>query len=137
MIQSIKKKTNQIRPNEDFYSPSIGITNNQIEICPSQNTQTNKLNKLNELNQLNENESYENKENKEIKQINIIKDLINQPNTYKLYQIKYQQKQYEITFEVLFALIIDQFKQNIEKKYIIDETIVIAPTRDNEAIRRI
>ena len=38
---------------------------------------------------------------------------------------------------MLFALIIDQFKQNIEKKYIIDETIVIAPTRDNEAIRRI
>ena len=28
--------------------------------------------------------------NKEIKQINIIKDLINQPNTYKLYQIEYQ-----------------------------------------------
>ena len=46
-------------------------------------------------------------------------------------------KQYEITFEILFALIIDQFKQIIEKKYIIDETIVIAPTRDYEATRRI
>ena len=101
----------QLRQNEDFYFPLIKFNNYQIEICPSQNA--------------------------EINQMNIIKDLINQPYNYKLYQIKYQQKQYEITFEVLFALIIDHFKQIIEKKYIIDETIVTVPTRDYEAIRRI
>ena len=97
----------KLRSQEIFYIPSILFNQNQIEICPQQT------------------------------QINILEDLTNKPNEYKLYEIEYQLQHYQSTFEVIFGLIIDHFKQFIEKYYIIEETIVYIPTRDYEAIRRI
>ena len=105
--ENVKEEIIKLRPEEDFYIPSILFNQNKIEICPKQT------------------------------EINILEDLINQPDEYKLYEIKYQQKQYQLTFEVIFGLIIDHFKQTIEKDYIIEETIVDIPSRDYEAIRRI
>ena len=56
----------KLRENESYYSPSINFNEDQIEICPQQQNE-----------------------------INIIKELLNNPNEYKLYEINYQQKEYQ------------------------------------------
>ena len=62
--------------------------------------------------------------NKDNKEINFIKDIITEPQNYKLYSIQIQQKEYNVIAEVLLALLIDEFKQKIEKEYVITTTIV-------------
>ena len=54
--------------------------------------------------------------------IDFMNDLINNPDDFKEYQIKYQNKEYKVIAEVLFALIIHQYKKKIEKQFIIKET---------------
>ena len=44
--------------------------------------------------------------------IRYINDMINKPEEYKKYQIEYQEKHYEVIGEVLFGLMINQFKKN-------------------------
>ena len=56
--------------------------------------------------------------------IHFIKEWIEHPENYTKYQINYQNQQYSIISEVLFALIISQFKKRIEKEWIIDETLL-------------
>ena len=57
------------------------------------------------------------------KAIDFIKEWIEQPNEFKEYKINYQNKEYSVIAEVLFALIIKEYKNKIEKQFIIDETI--------------
>ena len=55
---------------------------------------------------------------------NLIKELYEHPEEYKEYQILFQDKSYSLIFEVLFGLIITQFKKKVEKDFIINKTIV-------------
>ena len=56
--------------------------------------------------------------------IEFMKDWIDNPNDYKYYQITYQNKSYSVIAEVLFGLIIYQYKSKIEKEYIIDNVTI-------------
>ena len=85
------------------YTPCISFHNNIISICE------------------------ENKENN----IYFIEDFIQNPDTDQYYSIIFQNKQYSLIAEVLFSIIIDEFKQKIEKQFIIHETIVQIPSRDS------
>jgi hypothetical protein len=69
--------------------------------------------------------------------INFFTDLIHQPEEYKEYKITYQNKEYSVISEVLFALVIDQFKKRIEKEFIIDKTKLIIETENKLLINRI
>ena len=69
--------------------------------------------------------------------IQFMKEWIEKPNEYKEYSITYQKKEYTVISELLFALIINEFKKKIEKQFIIDETIVQIPFHDNRLINRI
>ena len=102
-----KEEIIQIKENQNEYIPSILFDKTSIQICPN-NTN-----------------------------LNIIKDLINEPDNYKYYSNEYQLNHYELIFEILFALIILEFKEIIQKNYIIENTIVQLPTHDNRVIRRI
>ena len=62
--------------------------------------------------------------------IHFINDLFDQPNDFKLYEINYQHKDYKVIAEVLFALIINEFKEQIEKEFIIENTIVELPVQN-------
>ena len=66
-----------------------------------------------------------------------MKEWIEQPSEYKEYKITYQNKEYSVISEVLFALVIDQFKKRIEKEFIIDETIVDIPSKNGDLYNRI
>ena len=59
---------------------------------------------------------------------------INNSLEFKQYHIQYQEKEFFILAEVMFALIINQFKQRIEKHYIIEEIILELPFQ-NEIIK--
>ena len=50
--------------------------------------------------------------------IDFFADWIEQPEEFKEYEIKYQNKQYSVISEVLFALIMVQYKSKIDKQYI-------------------
>ena len=56
--------------------------------------------------------------------IYFFEEWITKPNIMKLFTISFQQKEYEVLPEVLFALIINQFKKKMEKKYIIGKTTI-------------
>ena len=56
--------------------------------------------------------------------INFIKEWIEQPNDFKLYKFYFQNKQFEVLSEVLFSIIITEFKRIIEKEYIIQNTLI-------------
>ena len=60
-------------------------------------------------------------------QINFINEWINQPEIFKEYTITFQEKEYNVIAEVLFSLIIYQFKQIIEKQFIISERRIKLP----------
>ena len=68
--------------------------------------------------------------------ISFMKEWIDHPEIFKEYQIYYQNKEYTVIAELLFALIINEFKKKIEKDYIIDETVVYIPSHDNRLIQR-
>ena len=52
--------------------------------------------------------------------IGFVHDLFTNPTEYKKYQYEYQENQYEVLAETLLALIIYQFKKNIDKEGIIN-----------------
>ena len=62
--------------------------------------------------------------------IDFINDFVNNPNEFKEYSISYQGKEYEVIAEVLLSLILHQYKNQIEKKYIIKNTIVQNETEE-------
>ena len=59
--------------------------------------------------------------------IDFMKDWIEQSQDYKEYKIEFQNKEYFIVSEVLLALLINEFKEQIEKEFIIEETIYELP----------
>ena len=68
---------------------------------------------------------------------NFVQDLINTPEEYKEYSIIYQQKEYNVISEVIISLIINEFKQKIEKEYIIEETIIEIQNQNETLLKRI
>ena len=62
---------------------------------------------------------------------------IEQSEEFKEYEITYQNKQYSVISEVIFALIMNQYISKIEKQYIIEETIVTIPTTNSKLYQRI
>ena len=69
--------------------------------------------------------------------IEFAQDLITNPQDFKLYNIELYGKEYSVIAEVLFALIISEFKEQIEKEYIIDKTIVELPVNNLKVNARI
>ena len=69
--------------------------------------------------------------------IQFMKEWIEHPTQHKEYSITYQKKGYTVISELLFALIINEFKKKIKKEFIIDETIVHVPSNDYRLINRI
>ena len=51
--------------------------------------------------------------------IEFAQDLFTNPHDFKLYDIELFGKEYSVIAEVLFALIINEFKEQIEKEYIL------------------
>ena len=94
---------------QNFYSPTISFSGNKITICPTS-----------------QNDSIE-----------FLKEWIENPDEFKIYEIEFLNKQYHLIPEVLFAIIINEFKMKIEKHTIIDETIVMIPSRDCHISERI
>ena len=97
-IDSEKRETIiQLNNNkQDWYSPVISFRDNKITVCP------------------------EDKEDA----IEFIEELVEESRRFKIYEIQYQDKDYFAIAEVLFALIINEFKQIVEKEYIITKTVV-------------
>ena len=60
-----------------------------------------------------------------------IKYIIENPTEFKEYKIEYKNKEYSLIFEVVFGLLIDEFKKNIEKDFIIKETYIEIETNDS------
>ena len=69
--------------------------------------------------------------------ISFMKQWIENPDDYSTYSIEYQDETYNLLPEVLFAIIVDEIKKEVEKEYIIDETILISPTRDYFILERL
>ena len=61
---------------------------------------------------------------------NFIHDLMNEPNDFKLYRVYLQGKEYSVISEVLFALLMYEFKRQIEKEFIINKTIIHLPVKN-------
>ena len=56
--------------------------------------------------------------------IHFMQEWISKPEEYKLYSVMYQGKEYSVVSEVLFAVIITEYKRRIEREYIIENTII-------------
>ena len=61
----------------------------------------------------------------------IMKEWVENPNEYRLYQIVYQEKEYSLLPEVIFALIINECKEKIEKEYVIENTTIRVESTNN------
>ena len=64
--------------------------------------------------------------------INFMKEWIEQPSEYKEYKINYQNKDYNVISELLFALFIDEYKKKIEK--FLKESYIIQWRKSNQKI---
>ena len=64
-------------------------------------------------------------------------DLFTKPQDFKLYNIELYGKEYSVIAEVLFALIISEFKQQIDKQFIIEKIIVQLPVNNLKVNSRI
>ena len=71
------------------------------------------------------------------KTIHFIKQWIENPNEFPLYSVMFQGKEYQLLAEVLFAIIINEFKQRIEREYIFQKTIVEIPSKIKTIKQRI
>ena len=71
------------------------------------------------------------------KTIYFMKEWIQQPEQFILYTVKYQGKEYQLLPEVLFAIIISEFKQRTEKEHIIENTILKLPIENKKLLQRI
>ena len=105
----------QIKQNVNEYIPNICIENNNINFSVKETKENKKENKI----------------------INFLQDLFDDPTNYMLYNVTYKNSHYEVVFEVLFSLFINEFKTKIEKEYIIERTIVEIETSNHYIIRRI
>ena len=90
------------------YSSCVSFENNKISICKETNNS-----------------------------IYFLKEWIENPDNYSTKQIFFQNNEYNLLPEVMFSLIINDFKKIIEKEYIIDETIVEISSRDHVLLERI
>ena len=72
-----------------------------------------------------------------IQSIHFLQQWLDNPDEYTFYTVQFQNKEYKLLAEVLFALIISEFKQIIEKEYIIENTILELSTKNKKAIQRI
>ena len=91
------------------YPITIQFDNNDIYFCKEENTQT----------------------------ISFMKDLVQNPKEWKQYSISYKTKEYLFVAETLLALLVQQFKQKIEKEWIIKETYFQIETENCFLIERI
>ena len=66
-----------------------------------------------------------------------IKQWLTRSEEYKIYEIIFQGKRYEIVAEVFFAIIILEFKRVIESDYIIEIILIQLPTENKKAIQRV
>ena len=62
---------------------------------------------------------------------------INNPHDYKFYSIQFQGKEYQLLSEVLFAIIMNEIKQIIEKDFIIKYTEIVLFKQNEELLNRI
>ena len=110
-ITSEKKETTiKLQEKEqEFYPITISFENNKVLICEEQNENT----------------------------IAFMKEWVDNPQNFKLYNVQFQEKEYQLSFEVLFALIINKFKHQIEKEFIIENTIVNIPSNNGQMFKRI
>ena len=69
--------------------------------------------------------------------IEFAEDLFTKPQDFKLYEIELYGTKYTVIAEVLFSLIINEFKEQIEKEYIIENTIVQLPFNNLKVNSRI
>ena len=94
-------KLTQIHSESNFYTPSIHFENNFIKVC--------------EVND---------------KSIHFMKQWVENPGELIVHTIQFQNKEYQILHEVLFGIIINEFKQIIEKEYIIENTVIDIPSNN-------
>ena len=73
------------------------------------------------------------KENNKEESNHFIKEWFYYPELFTLYKIQIQNKEYSVIAEVLFAFIINEFKQIIEKKWIINSVTIELP-KDNKLL---
>ena len=69
--------------------------------------------------------------------IHFIDDLMQQPENYKMYDIEFQGKSYSVIAEVLFALIINSFAEEVEKEYDIEDVKLNIPSKNEKLFLRI
>ena len=70
------------------------------------------------------------------KTIHFVQKWIENPEDYTEQQIKFQNKEFKLLPEVLFAIIISEFKNTIEKKFLINDTIVEIPSTNHHIAER-
>ena len=63
--------------------------------------------------------------------------MIEEPESIKYYETEYYNKSYSLIAEVMFALIIDEYLSQIEKNYIIENTIIELPSNNLKSNYRI
>ena len=69
--------------------------------------------------------------------ISFMKNWIENPEEYSTYSIQYQNKQFNLLPEVLFAIIINEFKKKVERKIIIKATEIQIPADNEKILKRI
>ena len=62
---------------------------------------------------------------------------IENPEEYSCYTIHFHNKQFDLLPEVLFALIINEYKKKIEREFIIENTIIEIPINNSRILQRI
>ena len=144
--QNIKKKKQQIKENNDKRrSVFIIEINDKNEIKCIIEDDNGKQNNIKLSNQRNNylpitisftmNQIIIGEENENT--IYFMNDLLDHQEEFIYYTIEYQEKEYSLIGEVLFSIIINEFKKIIEKKYIISKTEIIVPSMNNLFINRI
>ena len=95
-IQLQDNQDNQTNQNnQSSYDPCIVFTTNEYNICEQQENT-----------------------------IHFMKEWIEHPDDYTKYEFTFQGKKFSVVAEILFALIIKQFKLQIENEWIIEKTII-------------
>ena len=117
LICSIKNNNNEeikikLHENQEEEILSISFDMNEIYVCSKQKTENNEP-------------------------IEFIQDWMNEPNNFKTYEFFFKGKYHSAISEVLFALIINEFKKKIEKDWIIDDVFVICPSTDHQFSKRV
>ena len=85
-----------LHDNKEEYPLSISFERNKIKVCEDETHQT----------------------------VKFIENFFNKPNYYTFYITTFQDKEYDLLVEILFALIFEKFKQHIPDDVIISQTII-------------